>query len=143
MLEYPSFRPGPGSAKGPLTGEIEGSIMAEQIPDQAGPETEPSKPRTGTSSLHLASGDDAIEEADRDDRLDAILTRGDIRDQAAERRDRRADRRPGVSRDGQARVDRDWAGRDRDAAAIDRAELVGMLEKREAEPVPPVTPESD
>ena len=52
----------PGSAKGPPTGD-EGSIMAEQIPSQAGPETEPSKPRTGTSSLHLASGDDAIEEA--------------------------------------------------------------------------------
>lgn len=117
--------------------------MTEQIPRQAGPETEPSKPGTGTSSLHLASGDDAIEAADRDDRLDAILTRGDVRDQAAERRDRRADRRPGVSGDGQARVDRDWAGRDRDAAAIDRAELVGMLEKREPEPVPPVTPESD
>ncbi len=69
--------------------------MTEQIPRQAGPETEPSKPGTGTSSLHLASGDDAIEAADRDDRLDAILTRGDVRDQAAERRDRRADRRPG------------------------------------------------
>ncbi len=68
--------------------------------------------------------------AAREDRLDAILARGDIRDQAAERRDRRADNRP-LGGDGQAGLDRDWAGRDRDAAAEDRADLVGLLHAQE------------
>ena len=80
------------------------------------------------------SGADAIEEADRDDQLDAILARGDIRDQAAERRDRRADRRtPGTgdNQDSQALADRDWAGRDRDAAAGDRADLAGLLREKQ------------
>ena len=80
MAEHPSFRPGPGSAKGPLTGAFEGPQMAEEIPTRAGPETEPREPEADTTSLHIASGVDAVEAADRDDRLDAILARGDLRD---------------------------------------------------------------
>lgn len=103
--------------------------MAERIPTQAGAESS-SASGADTPSLHIASGEDAIEEAGRDDRLDAILTRGDMRDQRAERRDRRADCRARPAGDDQARIDRDWAGRDRDAAAIDRSDLVGLLHSR-------------
>jgi len=100
--------------------------MAEQIPAQAGPVIDLRTSTAEPPSLHVASGEDATDLAAREDRLDAILTRGDIRDQAAERRDRRADNRP-LGGDGQAGLDRDWAGRDRDAAAEDRADLVGLL----------------
>jgi hypothetical protein len=96
--------------------------MAEQFPTQG---------RAEKSNLHLVSGEDAVEAADRDDHLDAILARGDIRDQAAERRDRRADRRPHTEGDDQASTDRNWAGRDRDAAAGDRADLVGLLHEQQ------------
>ena len=66
--------------------------------------------------------------------MDAILVRGDLRDQAAERRDRRADQRFGATSEGQAGIDRDWAARDRDAAATDRSDLVGLLRARLAAP---------
>jgi ANTAR domain len=102
--------------------------MVEPILTQTRAETEPREPTVTTSKLHLVSGEDAIEAADRDDHLDAILARGDIRDQAAERRDRRADRRPCAAGDNQALTDRTWAGRDRDSAAADRADLVGLLQ---------------
>ncbi len=111
--------------------------MAEHVPTQAARAIELPATPAETPSLHIASGADAIEEASRDDRLDAILTRGDIRDQAAERRDRRADSRP-VTGDGQAGLDRDWAGRDRDSAAMDRADLVGLLHAQEHDPRRPV-----
>jgi hypothetical protein len=105
--------------------------MAEQLPIQAGPETELVVPRADPSKLHLVSGIDAIEAASPDLRLDAILARGDIRDQAAERRDRRAECRfPGRDR-GHAGTDRDWAGRDRDSAAADRADIVGLLRAKQ------------
>ena len=116
--------------------------MAEQGPTHARPTRVPNQARAGTS-LPSATGDAPVEAADQDDRLDVILSRGDVRDQAAERRDRLAERRPRESGDGQARVDRDWAGRDRDAAAIDRAELVGLMEAREPEPPSPVALELD
>ena len=103
--------------------------MAERIPSQAGAAT-PCESGADIPSLHIASGEDMLEAAGRDDRLDAILTRGDIRDQQAERRDRRADRRPHPTGDDQARIDRDWAGRDRDAAAIDRSDLIVLLHAR-------------
>ena len=105
--------------------------MAEQSPLHVGPTTEPFVPEADASKLHLVSGKDAIEAAARDVRLDAILTRGDIRDQAAERRDRRAECRYPGRGDSEAGRDRDWAGRDRDAAAADRADLVGLLHAKQ------------
>lgn len=111
--------------------------MAEHVPPQAGPETVLPTSRTEASSLHIASGADAREVAARDDHLDEILTRGDIRDQAAERRDRHAERRP-LDGDVEARLDRTWAGRDRDAAAVDRADLVLLLHAQEHDPRRPV-----
>ena len=105
--------------------------MAEQIPTQVSAE------RLGLEddqwSLHIASPEDAIGAAARDDRLDAILTRGDVRDQAAERRDRVADGRSPRTGRGSAGMDRDWAGRDRDLAAADRADLVELLHEQHQE----------
>jgi hypothetical protein len=77
--------------------------------------------------LHIASGDDLADKQDHDARLQAILARGDARDQAAERRDRAAEERFPSPGDRQGWLDRDWAGRDRDAAAVDRAELLALL----------------
>ena len=77
--------------------------------------------------LHVASQQDLADEQDRDARFDAILTRGDVRDQAAERRDRAAEERFPQPGDRQGWLDRDWAGRDRDAAAVDRADLLALL----------------
>jgi hypothetical protein len=105
--------------------------MAEQIPIQAGAETERPGLEDAKSSLHIASREDAIDAAARDHRLDAILTRGDIRDQAAERRDRKADSRSFASGSGSAGTDREWAGRDRDLAAADRADLVELLHEHQ------------
>jgi hypothetical protein len=107
--------------------------MVEQIPAQAGPVIDLRTSAAEPPSLHVASGDDAIDLAAREDRLEAILIRGDIRDQAAERRDRRAETRP-LGGDGQAGLDRDWAGRDRDLAAGDRADLVWLLHAQEGNP---------
>ena len=59
--------------------------------------------------------------------LDAILCRADRRDWEAERRDRAAERRPSGGLDPLAWIEREWAGRDRDAAAADRADLVALL----------------
>jgi hypothetical protein len=77
--------------------------------------------------LHVASRQDTADEQDRDARFEAILARADVRDQAAERRDRAAEKRFPHPGDRQGWLDRDWAGRDRDAAAIDRADLLALL----------------
>lgn len=63
--------------------------------------------------------------------LDAILCRADRRDWEAERRDRAAERRPPRELDPLAWIEREWAGRDRDAAAADRADLVALLRGRD------------
>jgi hypothetical protein len=77
--------------------------------------------------LHVASGADVADEEDRDARLQAILARADGRDLDAERRDRAAEERFPTPGDRQGWLDRDWAGRDRDAAAVDRADLLALL----------------
>lgn len=80
-----------------------------------------------TTALHAASGDDAAQQVRRDERFRAVLARGDVRDEAAERRDRDAETRTSAAADPQSWIDRDWAGRDRDAAATDRADLLDLL----------------
>jgi len=77
--------------------------------------------------LLVASRQDLEDEQNRDARFEAILTRADVRDQAAERRDRAAEERFPQPGDRQGWLDRDWAGRDRDAAAVDRADLLALL----------------
>lgn len=79
--------------------------------------------------LHVVSGRDVAVERRRDTRFQHLLARGDLRDQAAEQRDRAAEVRAPAGVDPQGWLDRVWAGRDRDAAAIDRADLVALLDE--------------
>ncbi|MGZ4589817.1 MAG: hypothetical protein ACXV2J_03205 [Actinomycetes bacterium] len=95
--------------------------------EQAGRETEQRATTADEPTLHVASGEDETKAKRQGDVFDAILARGDLRDQAAERRDRRADGRAPTSGDAQAGLDRVWSGMDRDAAAVDRAALVELL----------------
>ena len=102
--------------------------MTEQLPAPARPETSAGSgaftvPRTTSAELPGAA-------AGRDEATRAILVRADLRDQAAQRRDRRAGRHFGVTSAGQAGIDRDWAARDRDAAATDRADLIALARAR-------------
>jgi hypothetical protein len=105
-----------------------GFPMAEQSPT---PDLTP-KAWADTSPLHIASGQDAAEADDQADRLNAILSRADQRDQAAERRESHTEERYSADGDPHAAiVDRYWAGRDRDAAAEDRADLIEILRPRQ------------
>ncbi len=61
------------------------------------------------------------------ERLGDILDRGDARDSAAEQRDREAEERPSEDVEARSGLDRIWAGRDRDASMIDRADLIKEL----------------
>lgn len=79
--------------------------------------------------LHLALPEDRAHVAVRDHRIRAVLERGDHRDQAAERRDRRAEADEAAGRAHLAWIDRDWAGRDRDQSAVDRAALIDILQE--------------
>ena len=81
-----------------------------------------------TPELRLVSGWDVAAQRRRDLRLRALLARGDRRDQAAEERDRAAEARCPAGVDAQAWRDRFLAGRDRDAAACDRADLIALLD---------------
>jgi hypothetical protein len=109
--------------------------MAEQIATDSAlaiPGARPSAQADGERPdllelLHVASGQDLADEQDRDARFEAILARADVRDQAAERRDRDAEERFPHPGDRQGWLDRDWAGRDRDAAAVDRADMLALL----------------
>ena len=65
------------------------------------------------------------------ERLGDILNRGDARDSAAEQRDRKAENRPSEDVEEQSGLDRIWAGRDRDAAMIDRADLIKEFRDRD------------
>jgi hypothetical protein len=87
--------------------------------------------------LHVASDQDVAEELDRDQRFQEILSRADVRDQAAEQRDRAAEERFPTPGDRQGWLDRDWAGRDRDAAAVDRADLLALLGEPTGDEVEP------
>jgi GAF domain/ANTAR domain len=65
------------------------------------------------------------------ERLGDILHRGDARDSAAERRDREAEERPSEDVEAKSELDRMWAGRDRDASMIDRADLLKEFRDRD------------
>jgi hypothetical protein len=104
--------------------------MVEQIPTHAGPG--PQSPGRGKPALHVAGDEDQTKAQRLGDLFDAILVRGDLRDQAAERRDRRADARAPLPGDAPASLDRIWSGMDRDSAAVDRAALVDLLRAQQA-----------
>jgi hypothetical protein len=93
-----------------------------------------SEPDIESPDLHVASPADVTEATAREDRLDDILRRADVRDRAAEVRDREAESRDPGEGDLQAAVDRDWAGRDRDRAAEDRADLLTLLRLPSTDP---------
>jgi hypothetical protein len=78
------------------------------------------------SALHVASAQDQTDEHSRDDLLGQILHWADLRDVAAQARDfAAAERVPGD--ENQAALDRVWAARDRDAAAVDRTDIIDVL----------------
>ena len=115
--------------------------MAEQSSEAPDPShaATPTASDLQTPPLHVADGRDVADDRDWDDRLHEILARGDLRDQAAERRGAAADRRdldaPGPAAfipSGRAGVDREWAGRDRDDAAVDRSDLIALWGERHA-----------
>ena len=103
--------------------------MADQIAADPAAVTAAAGPQVEKSELHIASAGDVADERGRGSRLQSLLARSDLRDQAAERRDRTAEARCPVGVDPQGWLDRDWAGRDRDAAASDRADLLALLDE--------------
>lgn len=80
---------------------------------------------------HAPSAESVTPPTRRDQGLASLLARGDMRDSAAEHRDRDAEARPDAEVGAQAWIDRDWAGRDRDASAVDRSDLIDLLEDGE------------
>ena len=97
--------------------------MTDQTPRSAPADDDP----TGAPRVHLATPEDHHAMADRDARFAAVLERGDDRDREAERRDRRAEASEASGRPHVPWIDRSWAGRDRDGAATDRADLIEIL----------------
>ncbi|MDQ1616407.1 MAG: hypothetical protein QOJ60_2346 [Actinomycetota bacterium] len=98
----------------------------------------PSRDLASGGALSLVAERDVLEVEVPAGRLGRILHEADERDRVAEQRDRVAERRefgtegPAPTLTGDpAAVDRLWAGRDRDAAAGDRADLVLMLHQRD------------
>lgn len=94
------------------------------VPDLSGPTwNAPSPPAASPGASPDGAGPDKT--------LDALLSAGDVRDSAAEHRDRDAEARPSSEAGAQSWIDRDWAGRDRDAAASDRADLIDLFQDRD------------
>lgn len=100
------------------------------VPTQPRHRAPPDDGSTQPLAPHLASRQDDADARSRATRLAEILLRADRRDHAAEKRDRRAEARWEPRLDPHAWLDREWAGRDRDAAAIDRADLIDLLNPR-------------
>src|SRR5687767_9304206 len=107
-----SVAPDHGAGSAP---EHRGSAMADQIAMSPESVRAAAGPEFDAAELHIASAGDVADERGRDSRFRALLARGDLRDQAAERRDRTAEVRSPVGVDPLGWLDRDWAGRDRDA----------------------------
>lgn len=112
--------------------------MADQAPTPSAPGTDAAEgtgaadapdPSPDPVELHVASDVDVVGELGRDERVEAVLTRGDLRDQAAARRDRAADTRVMIG-PGDGATDREWSARDRDLAAEDRADLLDLFHER-------------
>jgi hypothetical protein len=109
------------------------AALSDPLPDPAGPAPGPAadgrRPTETVAAAKSRRGED----------LEALLGRADVRDSAAERRDRDADERVGPETEDQSRLDRIWAGRDRDSSMGDRADLMDLLND-EVRP-PPVNDE--
>ncbi len=86
---------------------------------------------TAASPAPVASAKTGVADERRRERLGELLVDGDVRDSAAEQRDRDAEARLSSEVGPHAWIDRDWAGKDRDAAASDRADLIDLLQDRD------------
>ena len=109
--------PFPSSGQRPANQPSDDTLPAQGVPDSFPPPA--------------PSGESVPPPTRRDQGLASLLARGDIRDSAAEHRDRDAEARPETEVGQQARIDRDWAGRDRDASAVDRSDLIDLLKDGE------------
>ena len=100
----------------------------------SGPPAPESERTESASAGEVPAPSEAAEDkeaASHRERLGDILDRGDARDSAAERRDRKAEDRPSEDAEVQSGLDRLWAGRDRDASMIDRADLIQEFRDRD------------
>jgi hypothetical protein len=99
-------------------------VSAVQVPTKASGQ----RPRR----LYAVTDDGVSIQPSWDDRFAAVLSRGDLRDSAAECRDRAAERRSGLDDETSrwAWADRYRAGQDRDDGATDRADLIALFRER-------------
>lgn len=114
-LTDPAALPNPPSPSGQRPADRPGG---HNRPAQSDPDLPPTRGESAQAATNPSR---------RDHGLASLLARGDIRDSAAEHRDRDAEARPTFEAGPQAWLDRDWAGRDRDAAAADRSDLIDLL----------------
>ena len=109
------------------------AALSDVLPDPA--RSRSPRPADGSGQTET----EAAAKVRRNEDLEALLGRADIRDSAAERRDRAAEEREGPEAEDQSRLDRIWAGRDRDSSMVDRADLMDLL--NEEDRTPPVNEE--
>ncbi len=112
-------------AQSALTDPAYLAALSDALPDPIEPA--PGRP-AGVSPTELAA------KRRRGEGLEALLGRADVRDSAAEGRDRAAEERVGPDDADQSRLDRIWAGRDRDSSMVDRADLMDLLNEEERPP---------
>ncbi len=80
--------------------------------------------------LHVASGADSDGAAALDGEVERLLVSADLRDAMAGHRDLHAREQSPEDLVRLAGVSREWAARDRDLAAADRADLISLLRAR-------------
>jgi len=117
------------AAQSALTDPAYLAALSDPLPDPANPapvrSADGSGPAEAQGAAKLRRGED----------LEALLGRADVRDSAAERRDRDAGERVGPDAEDQSRLDRIWAGRDRDSSMVDRSDLMDLLNDEDRPPV--------
>ena len=100
--------------------------MADQVPSPRPPAVDSAGSGPAPPDPGLTPAGAARDERERGERVEALLVRSDLRDVAAAQRDRLAHTR-GTARLDDVAVAREWAARDRDLAAADRADLIEIL----------------
>ena len=112
-------------AQSALTDPAYLAALSDALPDPIDPG--PGRP-AGVSPTEAAA------KRRRGEDLEALLGRADVRDSAAEGRDRAAEERVGPDDADQSRLRRIWAGRDRDSSMVDRADLMDLLNEEDRPP---------
>ncbi len=90
--------------------------------------------RSSSGVLHVASGADSDGVAALDDEVERLLVSADLRDAVAGHRDLHAREQSPEDLARLAGISREWAARDRDLAAADRADLISLLRTRAGQP---------